>query len=395
MFDRDEQDISRIIAEGLEAILSGTSTMEEVIAAHPEQEALLRTELESARWLVARQGEVSSRPGFVAASRKRVVNRIQEEAANHSAKHGLFGFFVWPRRIAYQWAAVLVIVVLLLSSTGGLVSASQSAIPGDNLYAIKRITEEIAYTITFNATQRMELSVKYARLRLQEAAALITRKNYEAVIPVLQEFQQQVNQAVALLQQITANGSPKSPNELREQKRVAVALKTDINQNTDMLEMMQSAMLPPNVTNELLDAQQLSQASLETTQSMINTLDTGLGLPVETPTQTPEVNPTETTTPEPADGISGTPEPTGEPDETQSATGLPQSDELANPVIVTTPTPTGTKVKDNPGNSSHLTPPPGQQKKDDNSNNKNKSPKTENAPPGQANSDKPTKQANK
>ena len=385
MFERDEQEISRIIAEGLEAIQSGEKTLEEVLAENPEQAAAIRPELEAAGWLISQQAEVSTRPGFVAASRKRVVERIQQEASGQNAKHSFFGM-IWPQRLAYRWVAAILVVVVLLSSTGGLVSASQSAMPGDGLYLVKRISEEITYTITLNTTQRIQLSIQYAKRRMQEAAALIAKKNYTAVLPVLQDFQQQVNQAVTLLKEAAGSGTT-PPGELKEQKSMAVALQQDLTQSADTLEVMEAEMLPPDVANSVQATQQFAQSSLETTEALISEMNTGLGLPKDTPT--PTLAPDNTLAPVPPEEAvepSETPAPpdTTTPDAT-GATVTGEPGDVFDPPILATPTPTSKSGQVKPGNSSHLTPAPGQLKKEDKppKDKDPKPPKPDEVPPGQ------------
>src|SRR5512133_1662498 len=139
---------------------------------HMDQAEAIRPELEAATWLFSREEQVKPRPGFVTASRKRVVDRIQREASEGSAKHAFFGF-TWPKQLAFRWMAVVMIVVMLLSSTGGLVSASQGTLPDDGLYAIKRLSEEVTYNLTFSSVERVKYSAKLADRRIDELAALI------------------------------------------------------------------------------------------------------------------------------------------------------------------------------------------------------------------------------
>ena len=110
MFDRDEQEISQIVERGLEAIQSGQATLEQVLAQRPEQAEVIRAELEAALWLVARREEVAPRVGYVAASRRRVVERIQAEASSHGTRRALFGF-AWPQQIAFQWVVTVVVLM--------------------------------------------------------------------------------------------------------------------------------------------------------------------------------------------------------------------------------------------------------------------------------------------
>lgn len=147
MFDRDEQEISQILETGLEAVRTGKTTLDHFTAEYPGQATTIRPEIEAALWLASYQEHLAPRPGFVAASRKRVVERITQEARNEGTKHAFFGF-AWPKRIAYQWAVAIILVVFILSGTGGAVSFAQGALPGDGLYGLKRITEDLTIAMT-------------------------------------------------------------------------------------------------------------------------------------------------------------------------------------------------------------------------------------------------------
>ena len=125
---------------------------------------MLRPELEGALWLISQRQEVEARPGFVIASRKRVMERIKTEARSQGAKHSLFGF-AWPKQHVFQWAAGAAIILFLLLGTGGVVTISQSSLPGDGLYAVKRISENVSYTVTLNQVQRVQLSAQFAERR--------------------------------------------------------------------------------------------------------------------------------------------------------------------------------------------------------------------------------------
>jgi len=65
------------------------------------------------------------------------------------------------------WAAAALFVVFL---TGwSMVSASASALPGDWLYPIKRVTERATYILTVGPDHRAELRIRFADQRLEEA----------------------------------------------------------------------------------------------------------------------------------------------------------------------------------------------------------------------------------
>ena len=231
MFDKDDEEISIIIETGLEDILSGKTTLEQFMTAHPEQASQIRPELEAAMWLQTRREQVAPRPGFVASSRKRVLARIKQEATNSGAKRAFFGF-IWPQKLAYQWVAVVLALIIFFSGTGGLVSAAQGSLPGDGLYTIKRISEKIAYTLAANEMQRVKLSAEYSNRRLDEISSLLDKGNASRAGESIPVFENQVRETVSLLQN-TDNAS------LLQKRSLAAALQQDFSRQSSELTQLQ------------------------------------------------------------------------------------------------------------------------------------------------------------
>jgi hypothetical protein len=202
VFDQDEQEISQIIESGIEAILAGRSTLEQVLAEHPGQAEEIRGELEGALWLMSRQSEVEARPGFVGASRKRVMERIKAEASSQGTRRAFLGF-AWPQKLAFQWIVGMVVLISVLTSTGSMLTISQSSLPGEDLYPIKRAAEQMTYSVALSGVQRVELSTEYTDRRLDEAKALIDQGNYPAAETSLQDYEKGVHQTLDLLSQVS------------------------------------------------------------------------------------------------------------------------------------------------------------------------------------------------
>jgi hypothetical protein len=257
-----EQEFSQVVEKSLEAIRSGGTTLEAILARYPQFSQQLRTEIEIAMWLTSRQNEFSPRPGFVAASRKRVVSRIQNETST-SGQHGKrasLGLF-WPKRLMLQLSTALAIFVLLLLTTVGGVSASQSAVPGDNLYSIKRISEDIQYTLTFNQASRSRLSLVYSSRRLEEVEVLIARGQYEQVAQVLSDFEYKVNQSVLLLEEVSGSNGNKPDVEL------AGNIEDQLSRQTVRLEYL-LGIAPESAHAGLMRALAVSQHGAETADEM-------------------------------------------------------------------------------------------------------------------------------
>jgi hypothetical protein len=290
VFDRDEQEISQIIESGIAAILSGQATLEEVLAAHPAQADELRGELAGALWLVARQAEVAARPGFVSASRKRVLERIQAEADGQGVRRAFFGF-AWPRRLAFQWLAAAVVVLVLVFGTGGAVSLAQSALPGEELYAVKRAAEQVSYAVTLNDVARVELSAQFASRRLNEVETLMAKGNNAEAEATLKEFDRQVNQTIALLQNVS---------DTRPQEKLSAAdtLKEDLLEEAIRLADLQAG-APAALQDSLIEAAGLAGQGASMVSDIIKDLPNSTATPDFTPTVTSTYTATAFDTPTP------------------------------------------------------------------------------------------------
>lgn len=67
----------------------------------------------------------------------------------------------------------LAVVIMLFVSGTGLVRASTTSLPGDNLYPVKRTWEWLSLWLTFNAAVREELEFKHENERLEELDELL------------------------------------------------------------------------------------------------------------------------------------------------------------------------------------------------------------------------------
>lgn len=105
-----------------------------------------------------------------------------------------------PRRQRRVVAAVGSIVLIGTGST--MAMASQSALPGDGLYPIKRLVENARSSVTFSDTARGQQELDHARARLQEALALVEKGDAASVsqVPdVLDTFVRQAREGADIL----------------------------------------------------------------------------------------------------------------------------------------------------------------------------------------------------
>ena len=85
--------------------------------------------------------------------------------------------FAFPR-LAFSLAVA--IIFFLLSGTG-MVRASSGALPGDNLYPVKRTLEDVHLLLVFNPEGREALQNEFGQKRLKEVDKLMIEKRHEAI----------------------------------------------------------------------------------------------------------------------------------------------------------------------------------------------------------------------
>jgi hypothetical protein len=307
VFEKHEQEISQIIEENLEAILSGKRSMEEVLQRHPQHAAGLRRAFEAATWLHAGRGDVAPRPGFISASRMRVVSRVKQEARSQDGKRAVLSFF-WPQRRVFQWAAALVILVLIFSGAGELFSVAQNTIPGDQLYSVKRAGEAVSFGLTMDPIKKVELSIQYIDQRFAEVESLVDTGKVDYLRPALTDYNTGVQQSLSLLQQV---GQTKTG----EKKILAQQLAANLEEKADRLASLTTE-LPADVQAEMVSARELTLNSATSTLLILDEPNGQSGTPIPAgtvvPTQAPTHVPSKTPVPTLVQN-EGKPEPTNTP----------------------------------------------------------------------------------
>ncbi|MEN3266151.1 DUF5667 domain-containing protein [Pseudonocardia sp.] len=128
----------------------------------------------------------AARPGRRHSSRHSSSSRPAGRARGSSrpARRGL------PRRAVLVGSAAL---VMLLALAGGGIFASRNALPGDQLYALKRVAEAAGLAFTFDDAGKAQRHLQIASTRLDEVERLVARDPQAPAAPgvltsAIQEF---------------------------------------------------------------------------------------------------------------------------------------------------------------------------------------------------------------
>jgi hypothetical protein len=222
----------------LDAVLSGGQTPEEALARFPEHADRLRPELEAgleaARWLNEGRASLDPRPGFVRASRGRLLEALDpaRRPAAGSLRARLSSFWLGLSRAQLAGRALLALLLLvsLWFSLDRSLQASQTSLPGDSLYAVKLAAENLRLWAAPSAAGEARLHIEFARLRLMELQSLIIEGGYEYVPETVARYESHVDRAVRAVARV-------SRRDVGEAHALARALQSALVPHTDLVLM--------------------------------------------------------------------------------------------------------------------------------------------------------------
>lgn len=178
----DQRSLEEAFNECVELLLAGRP-VDDYLQAHPEQAAALAPLLETADLARRRRAVPPRSPEVAAHSRQRFMAAAQSMAAGRRSATGFFAALsAWwsgtlaglagPRRLAYALAVLLIVVMLVGLSATQIITASVEALPGDPLYQVKLITEQVQLTLARDPAARAEIEALIGARRVQEAQAI-------------------------------------------------------------------------------------------------------------------------------------------------------------------------------------------------------------------------------
>jgi hypothetical protein len=261
MTDRRDE-FEQIFDICLEQIQSGQKSIDSAIAQYPGMEAELRLRLEALLWLDGRKNSLDPRPGFVDASRSRLISQIHQEIAagvvlDAEPEMGWFarvmaGLFK-RKRYAFQLALVVLLLACVVLGGAGVAYSAQSALPGDRTYPVKIVLEQAELATTTDPAERAHLHAEFAQTRLDEAQDLVMEGRYAYVPDTVDRYEYHVNQAVRSLHQLARENNVKA-------KVLAESLSSILTVQTASLNVMIVA-IPPRYKPDIEWALSISDSS--------------------------------------------------------------------------------------------------------------------------------------
>jgi hypothetical protein len=145
------------------------------------------------------------RPGFIAASNRRVLEKIQQEQLAKTqptalARENIFAQ-IWQaltgqRHLAFQAVLVFVLLFVMVAGGGGTAYAAQDALPGDLLYRVKVSLETAEEAFTQGEAPKAVLQIRLAQRRLAEIQSLIAQDRLGDIPKTITMFEDHINRAI-------------------------------------------------------------------------------------------------------------------------------------------------------------------------------------------------------
>ena len=173
--------IANILAEDLEAIEQGETTLGEALARHPEHRDEL-LELLPLVQAIKDLPPIMPRQGFRYTARARILREISARQQTHRSGRLKRVFnFSFPQLLLRPALSLAIVIVLLVATlSAGTVYAAGAALPGDTLYPVKTSVEDVRLALSGEEADAA-LYLQFAQERLEEINALAAHGRYEAI----------------------------------------------------------------------------------------------------------------------------------------------------------------------------------------------------------------------
>jgi len=183
----------------LNQIFSGDETIESVLDQYPDIADQLRPELEAALWIYSKRDATLMRPGYLTASRQRLVDEINQ-GEQTSFLHPR-PVLAWKQFLFRSAFTALFLVFSVLAFRGGA-QAVGTSLPGDRLYDLKLAAENVQLSLTPDTATEAELRIDLVDRRAQETAELLEKGRYEDAEIALAGYRKNLSIAADLVEEI-------------------------------------------------------------------------------------------------------------------------------------------------------------------------------------------------
>jgi hypothetical protein len=197
--------IETILDESLSRVLDDKESLDTVVEDYSEWGNELKDPIKTAQWLAGQRQILEPRPGFISSTQQYLSSEIIL-----TKLHRQFRFMPF-RREGYIRRLVTVLLICLVTLFGGaaLILTSEDSLPGDALYQVKIVTEDIWVALPLQPSKQARLHLQFAQEHLIACAILASQGRYKDAENALQHYERHMAGAGRLVPFISDFG----PNE--------------------------------------------------------------------------------------------------------------------------------------------------------------------------------------
>lgn len=236
-----------ILDNGLTRSQSDEADLEDCLQQYPEHTGNLGELLGLAEEIHTSLSPSGPDDVYLATSQARLLNLLRARGKDAQKREKKRAWWPnWPRKLAWRPVYLLITVLLtigILGTTVGVAWASTGALPGDNLYGVKRSIEEARLALTWSATGDAALLVRFADERLNEIESLLAVGREDDIRLSLAGYDDMITRLIEVAEEAEHSGKP----------GLLEHLQTSLAQNIHTLESVQ-AQVPPKSQEAIRNA---------------------------------------------------------------------------------------------------------------------------------------------
>lgn len=209
--------VDNILNECLERLADG-ETVEQCLDSHPDQRAELEPLLITSAATVRVAEGITYRPE----AKQRSYYKLSAALADRdrAPRASRFGWLTaWQSRVLRTAAVSLGAVVLVSGTAFGATVASEDSVPGDALYAVKSLKEDISLMMPKSDIAKAKEHAHLANVRTEEIGTLIDRGRFEQATELVVAVTYHLNSSAQLIGVTVSTISPMEPAQTQPRAR--------------------------------------------------------------------------------------------------------------------------------------------------------------------------------
>lgn len=157
-------------------------------------------------------------------------NPLQSVRIEKDARHTVYGQTVIFSFLHKKYMFASLVVLLVVALGGGVSYAAEGTVPGQPLYPVKHLTEEVKAAITFSPKADAEWDTRRVERRLEEATVLASQGKLESTVQeqLSNDLKIQVQKTQKEIKNLEKNGNIEAAADLSARLQTALSVHESI-----------------------------------------------------------------------------------------------------------------------------------------------------------------------